>query len=114
MYNEFKKAFNISRNQKYTAYLLWPESRGQEIIDYLTEKLDNTIKGRIQKAASRKGNNTKVLLGETSKLHKMLGWSEQEYRARLHYMFGVTSRADLSAAQLANYVAYLKEEVDRQ
>ena len=112
MYNEFKKAFNISRNQKYTAYLLWPESRCQEIIDYLTEKLDNTIKGRIQKASARKGNNTKVLLGETSKLHKMLGWSEQEYRARLHYMFGVTTRADLSAVQLANYVAYLKEQVD--
>lgn len=112
MYNEFKKAFSIPRNQKYTTYLLWPESRAKEIIDYLEEKLSNTIKGRIQKSAKTKGQARPHLLGETSRLHKMLGWSEQEYRAHLHYLFGVTSRSELDQAQLANYVAYLKEQVD--
>jgi transcriptional regulator with XRE-family HTH domain len=114
MYSEFKKAFTIPRNQKYTAFLLWPESRSTEIIEYLEEKLDNTIKGRKQKAASRKGHTAPYLLGETSRLHKLLGLSEQEYRAHLHYMFGVTSRSELSQSQLANYVAYLKEQVDER
>lgn len=112
MYNEFKKAFDIPKTQKYTAYLLWPESRGKEIIDYLEEKLSNTIKGRRQSAARKRGGDSFQLLSESNKLHKMLGWTEQDYRSHLHYMFGVTSRADLTAMQLANYVAYLKSQID--
>ena len=114
MIKEFKKAFDLSKNQKYTDYKLWPESRGEEIITYLEQKLSNTIKGRKQSAASRKGHSKPYLLGETGRLHKLLGWSDQEFRGHLHYLFGVTSRSGLSQSQLANYVAYLKDMIDKQ
>lgn len=112
MYNEFKKEFGIPKNQKYTTYLLWDEARAVEIIEYLESKLDNTIKGRIQNAAKRKGHTQPYLLAETRRLHDMLGWSEQDYRAHLHLLFGVTSRSKLNQSQLANYVRYLEGLID--
>ncbi|WP_300733900.1 hypothetical protein [uncultured Desulfovibrio sp.] len=112
MYREFKKAFSIPKNQKYTTYLLWPESRAEEIINYLQEKLDNTIKGRKEKSASKRGHSIPYLLGKTRELHAMLGWKEDNYRQHLKYLFGVTSRADLNKAQLANYVEYLRQKID--
>lgn len=114
MYSEFKKFFGIPKNQKYNAYLLWPIGRRNEVIEYLEDKLSNTIKGRIQNAAKRKGHSARHLLGETSRLHKMLGWAEHDYRAHIHYLFGVTSRADLDQSQLANYVEYLRNKIDEQ
>lgn len=112
MYRDFKTAFSIPKNQKYTTYLLWPESRAEEIISYLQEKLDNTITGRKEKSANRKGHSIPYLLGETRKLHMMLGWTEDDYRSQLKYLFGVTSRADLNQSQLANYVEYLRQKID--
>ena len=114
MYSEFKKDFEIPRNQKYTAYLLWPESRAEEIINYLEEKLNNTIKGRKIRAASRKGHTLPYLLAETTRLHKLLGWDEQAYRTHLQYLFGVTSRSDLTQSQLTNYIEYLKKLIDEE
>lgn len=114
MYSEFKKDFEIPRNQKYTAYLLWPESRAEEIINYLEEKLSNTIKGRKIRAASRKGHTLPYLLAETTRLHKLLGWDEQAYRTHLQYLFGVTSRSDLTQSQLTNYIEYLKKLIDEE
>lgn len=113
MYNEFKKTFSIPRNQKYTSYQLWPEARAQEIIDYLEEKLSNTIQGKKEKASAKKGHNVPYLLSETTRLHKILGWSESDYRGRLHYLFGVTSRVDLNQSQLKNYVEYLRQEIEK-
>lgn len=113
MYNEFKKAFSIPRNQKYTSYQLWPEARAQEIVDYLEEKLSNTIQGKKEKAIAKKGHNIPYLLSETTRLHKILGWSESDYRGRLHYIFGVTSRVDLNQSQLKNYVEYLRQEIEK-
>lgn len=110
MYNTFKKDFGIPKNQKYTTYKLWSEERGQEIIEYLKDKLDNTIKGRKQKAAKRKGHTRPYLLNESSQLHEDLEWSAEVYRGRLHFLFGVTSRRDLNISQLTSYVEYLKEE----
>jgi Helix-turn-helix. len=112
MYNEFKKEFGIPKNQKYTTYLLWDEARATEIVEYIESKIDNTIKGRVENAAKRKGHSIPVLLGETRKLHEMLGWRRDEYRAHLHMLFGVTSRSDLNQSQLANYVRYLKGLID--
>lgn len=112
VHSKFKNDFSIPKNQKYTTYLLWPEARAEEIILYLEKKLDNTIKGRNQKAFARKGHTPPYLLGETNKLHKMLGWSDTEFRAHLHYLFGVTTRSELTIAQLENYVAYLKSKID--
>ena len=114
MYNEFKKFFGIPKNQKYTSYLLWPQSRAIEIITYLEGKLSNTIKGRIQNSAKTKGHSSQHLLAETRRLHDMLGWEEQDYRTHLHNLFGVISRADLNQSQLANYVAYLRRQIDEQ
>lgn len=110
--SNFKKDFSIPKNQNYTTYLLWPEARAEEIILYLQEKLNNTIKGRNQKAFARKGHRPPYLLGETNKLHKMLGWSDAEFRAHLHYLFGVTTRSELTIEQLENYVAYLRSKID--
>lgn len=114
MYSNFKRDFSIPKHKSWTSYKLWPEIRGQEIIDYLNEKLENTKQGRIKNAFEKKGHDQKYLLGETTRLHKMLGWTEQDYRGKLHYRYEVTSRADLQPDQLADYVAYLKQEVDRQ
>ena len=114
MYNEFKKAFDISKNQNATSYLLWPESRAVEITKYLEEKLNNTIKGRKIRAATNKGHTRPYLLAETRKLHEQLGWSDQEYRARLHYLFNVTSRKDMTLSQLSNYIDYLKAQFDEK
>lgn len=112
MYNEFKKEFSIPKNQKYTTYLLWPEARSSEIIAYLENKLSNTIKGRTIRAFDKKGHDRKYILAETGRLHKILGWTEEEYRIHLKYLFGVTSRADLNQSQLANYVEYLRQKID--
>lgn len=113
MYNEFKKAFSIPKNQKYTSFQLWPEARAQEIIDYLEKKLSNTIQGKKEKAFAESGQNSSYLLSETTRLHKMLGWTESEYRSRLHYLFGVTSRADLTQSQLTNYIEFLRQEIEK-
>lgn len=113
MYKEFKKDFSIPRNQKYTSFQLWPEARAQEIIDYLEQKLSKTIQGKKEKASAESVQNTPYLLSESTRLHKMLGLTESDYRGRLHYLFGVTSRADLNPSQLANYVEYLRQEVEK-
>ena len=100
MYNEFKKAFSIPKTQKYTTYLLWPESRADEIISYLEEKLSNTIKGRTIRAFDKKGHDKRYILAETGRLHKILGWTEEEYRAHLKYLFGVTRFESVPACKL--------------
>ena len=112
MYNEFKKEFSIPKNQKYTTYLLWPEARSSEIIEYLENKLSNTIKGRTIRAFDKKGHDRRYILAETGRLPKILGWTDEEYRMHLKYLFGVTSRADLNQSQLANYVEYLRQKID--
>ena len=111
--NEFKKAFSIPKNQKYTSFQLWPETRAREIIDYLEKKLSKTIQGKKEKSFAESGHNSPYLLSETTRLHKMLGWTESDYRDRLHYLFGVTSRADLTPSQLANYVEHLRQEIEK-
>jgi transcriptional regulator with XRE-family HTH domain len=114
MYNAFKKDFSIPKNQKYTTYKLWKESRAQEIIKYLQEKLDETITGRKQRTAKKKGHTRPYLLKQTSELHECLGWSEATYRGRLHFLFGVTSRRDLNVSQLKSYIEYLEDEYGKK
>ena len=113
IHKNFKKDFSIPKNQKYTSFQLWPEARAQEIIDYLEKKLNKTIQGKREKASAEDGQNTPYLLSETTRLHKMLGWTESDYRGRLHYLFGKTSRADLTPSQLANYVEHLRQEIEK-
>jgi hypothetical protein len=51
LYKNFKKDFQITG--KYTDYLLWPKSCAPAIIEYLQDKYNNTIPGKIKKASKR-------------------------------------------------------------
>lgn len=117
MMSNFKKDFKIPKNKKWTCIWLWKKSRAQDIIQYFEEKLENTIQGRIEKAAAKPGYQHKrgQLFGFISKRLEELGWDphSEKVRSRMKEYFGVTSRKDMNNEQLANWLAYLENKVDK-
>lgn len=102
MYKTFKRDFKI-KNGPWTTIWIWSEACAQAIIDYLNEKYDNTIKGRIEKASKRPehiGPRPQLLKMEKELLEN-LGWKYKgiEHCEFLLSHFGVTSHKELDHLQ---------------
>ena len=114
-YSQFNKQFGI--NTKKAIYD-FKEERADEILEYLNELYSKTRKGRVEKAASKKGYNHSI--GHYFRLEKelleKLNKSPDDYdladlRKRL---FNVESRKDLTPAQWKNYIMKLERKVENQ
>jgi hypothetical protein len=117
MYGKFKADFDIPEEQPWTIIWTWPEGRGDEIVRYLTAKCDQTIDGKIEKAAKRPGYRhsrghlfriEKELLAQLD-----LEPGSPEVRSELERYFGTSSRKDLSDNQFANWVKHLEAKVKK-
>lgn len=117
MMNNFKRDFKIQKNKKWTCIWLWPESRAEEIVRYFQDKLGNTIKGRLEKAASKPGyqHSRRQLFAKERKILDDLGLDSDNHVIRDCMMryFGVSSRREMTDEQLASWVAYLDQEAEK-
>lgn len=113
LYGELAKAFGLKASE-WRSIWLWDEFRADEVVAWLESKRDNTQQGRINKAA--KGEGFQHSRGHLFRLEKQyveqLEWPEDVTRKRLQLVTSHTSRADLSAAEFNNWVAYLRREVE--
>lgn len=93
----------------------WDESRASEVINKLEQARDNTIKGRINKAARKP--NYKHTRGHLFRLEKdylaQLEWSDYAARKERALVTGEASRTNMSDDQFANWVAHLRSLVQR-
>jgi hypothetical protein len=111
---ELAKAFGLPPRNWKQIYLL-DVCRAEEVIAWLEEKRDNTIQGRIKKAASRPGyrHSRGHLFGQEKEYLEKLEWDDATARERRGLVTGKTSRADMSDDELRNWVAYLRREHER-
>lgn len=116
MYNNFKREFGI-KNNPWTIIWGWLEGCAPDIIDYLKEKYDNTIQGRIEKAAKRLGRlpSRPQLRKEERELLSHLGLStdSMETKEMLFNSFQITSHKHLTHSQHWQFVVYLREVKDQ-
>ena len=116
LYSKFKKDFGI-KNNKWTVIWTWPKECSRAIIDYLEEKYGNTIQGRIERAAGKKGyihTRPHLYKNETELLeHFGMTMKSPELRALLKTSFGATSHAQLSHLEHWQLVCYLEGLVQK-
>ena len=95
----FKRDFGI-KNAKWTIIWGWPKNCAPAIISYLEDKYNNTIQGRLEKAASKKGyiHKRPYLYKLEKELldHLGLDMKDAEFRQFMKMNFGVTSHAKLT------------------
>lgn len=115
MYSTFKRDFKIKKTDPYTIIWGWPQEWAPEIIDYLDKKYDNTMKGRIEKAATRPDHIAPrpQLYQMERKLLEHLGWDLKgtEIREFMMTNFGVSSHTQLSHHQHWQLVKSLEVKV---
>lgn len=112
IYGELAKAFGL-KPADWKNVWLWDESRAPELISWLEVKRDNTINGKIEKAASKEGyRHTR---GHLFRLEKdylaQLGWDESQSKSRRMLMTGKNSRADMDDNEFRSWVGYLRQEL---
>ena len=116
MYSKFKKDFGI-KNNRYTIIWTWPKEFAPAIIPYLENKYNNTIQGKTEKAASKKGYpHTRPQLYKKEKElleHLDLGMGSPEVRQLLKSFFGVTSHTKISHLEHWQFVNYLEGLVNK-
>lgn len=116
MYRTFKSDFGI-KNQNWTVIWLWPEGMAQDIIDYLQAKFDNSISGRIKKAAAKpfyQHARPYLYVRERELLeHLGLNMKSPQLVDFMSQMFGVTSHADLTREQHQQLVEYIETIVKK-
>ena len=116
MYKTFKRDFKI-KNAKWTIIWEWPENCAPDIISYLDDKYDNTIKGRIEKASKRSDHIApRPQLYQMEKgLFEYLGWDFKgpEIREFLLVHFGVSSHKQLNHLQHWQLVRYLEGIIEK-
>jgi hypothetical protein len=114
-YRMFKKNFGIPQKDGFGVIWYWGIDRVQVIIDYLDEIYDQTIPGKIKKAARRKGyvHTSGHLYRREGELLHHLGWDRggPEIKKVLKLLFNVVSHSNLSPLQHADLVDYLEKEV---
>jgi hypothetical protein len=112
--NKIKSDFGI-KNNKWTIIWDWPKECAPPIMNYLQNKYDNTIDGRIEKASRRSDylhtrpqlyKKEKELLG-----HLGLDLQSQEVRNSLSTYFGVDSHSKLTHLEHWQWVCYLEGRV---
>ena len=108
------QALGLKKNQ-WQQIWLWDVSRAPEVIEKLEQARDNTMQGRINKAAQRPGHrHTRGHLFRLEKDYLMqLGWGDDKARNERLIVAGAVSRADLSDNEFSNWVAHLRSEVQR-
>lgn len=112
MYSSFKREFGIEKNVPWTIIWDWPVECADKIIEYLDEKLANTIQGRIENAGKKAGyiHAKPFLFARERELLSCLGWEPKSFELRrlLSDFFGVDSHADLTHLQLWQLVCHLE------
>ena len=116
MYKTFKRDFDIG-NVPWTVIWDWPEQSAQAIVDYLQAKVDNTIDGKITKAATRPGyrHTRPQLYAQEKELLEHLGWDMKSPQVKqlLMEFFGKSSHADLTYEQHLRLVSYFRQMVEK-
>lgn len=116
MYRKFKADFKI-KNGNWTIIWTWPKDCAPAIIEYLNDKYDNTIKGRIERASRREGYiHTRPILYKKERdllSHFDLNLDSEEVRRNLKSYFGVQSHAELTHLQHWQWVCHLEHTVRR-
>lgn len=111
MYNKFKKDFGIKQNQ-WTIIWTWPKECAQDIIKYLEAKYENTIQGRIERAAKRPDHihSRPYLYKREKELLENLGLSMKspEFREFLRQYCGVDGHSELTPIDHWKLVRYLE------
>lgn len=114
MYKKFKDDFGI-KNNKWTIIWTWPKQCALSIQNYLNEKYNNTIAGRMQKAAKRTNyiHTRPHLYKQEKELLEHLGleMKSQEVKKLLKDYFNVTSHRDLTHLDHWQFVCYLEGRV---
>lgn len=117
LYATFKNDFHIPKELPWTIIWDWPESRSPEILQYLEGKYDNTIAGKIEKAAKKPGyqHTRGQLFAREKELLDHLGLkpSSPEVKDEMRRVFGTDTHKNLDPRQHANWVAHIERWVDR-
>ncbi|ECE3294009.1 hypothetical protein C3509_18035 [Salmonella enterica] len=113
IYGELAKAFGL-KPADWRNVWLWDKSRAVEIISWLEAKRDNTIKGKIEKAASKAGyQHTRGHLFRLEKDYlSQLGWDDEQSKSSRTLMTGKKSRSDMSDNEFRSWVGYLRRELE--
>jgi len=116
MYKKFKKDFGIE-NAHWTIIWTWPKECAEAIIQYLDDKYNNTIAGRIEKATKKETylHSRPFLYKKEKELLEQLGYnlSSPEIKKALKKYFGVDSHKDLSHLNHWLWVCYLEDCVKK-
>ena len=111
MYGKFKRDFVI-KNNLWPIIWTWPKACAPAVIRYLEDKYNNTIKGKIEKAASRKGYiHTRPQLYKKEKellAHLGLEMNSPEVRQFFKEFFGTTSHTKITHLEHWQFVSYLE------
>jgi hypothetical protein len=113
IYGELAKAFGL-KPADWKSIWLWDESRASEIVSWLELKRDNTITGKIEKAASKEGyQHTRGHLFRLEKDYlSQLGWNDEQSKSNRQLITGKKSRADMSDNEFRSWVGYLRRELE--
>ena len=108
------EALGLKKTQWQQVWL-WDVSRAPEVIERLERARDNTMQGRINKAARRQdyGHTRGHLFRLEKDYLAQLGWGDEKAHEERLLMTGETSRARMSDAQFGNWVAHLNVTVRR-
>lgn len=103
------------KNDEWGLMWFWDVSRAPEVIEVLERARDNTIQGRINKAARRPGyKHSRGHLFRIEKEHlEKLEWSDEQAHGERRLVMGAESRSRMSDNDLANWVAHLDGLVRR-
>lgn len=103
------------KNTEWAQVWLWDVSRAPDVIEALERARNNTMQGRINKAARRPGyKHSRGHLFRIEKEHlEKLEWSDEQARGERRLVMGVESRSHMSDNDLANWVAHLDGLVRR-
>jgi hypothetical protein len=114
LYGELAKAFGLKQSN-WKDIWRWGEDRAEEIIVWLEGKRDNTLQGRIQKAAKGEGylHTRGHLFRQEKDYLAQLDWPEEKARPLRQRLIGKTSRADMNDNEFRNWVSYLRREVEK-
>lgn len=113
--------YGMARNFEHLGVEKWAdiwmlkEGHAPEVIEYLEEARDNTIDGRIKKAAKRKGYQHKRghLFALEKQYAEHLGWNEEDIRKEMRLVTGKDSHKELGLGEHQTFVDHLERLVDK-
>ena len=108
--------FNQKPVKEWRQVFLLDEMFADDVISFLQNILDNTIGGRINKAAKKSGyqHNQGHCFAKEKQYVSHLGWTEKVRQQQLALVMGCDSRKELTLAQFNQWIAYLGRQCDAQ